>query len=405
MSDLTYNDMLNAYAAYPAPIRPYLLRAETHPLIRPQLTKLGIRVLIDLLARTPIRDTMKPIMVKVDNVAEQLNVSTKTVGRVIRLMLSSDWLLPTTTHDGRDNNGKFSWREFIVGTPLRRLLGLPTTPHAGHSHQAPEDTSHAPVKDLTPQQNAPSIAGRIAPTDPITTLVSTPIAEIEENVISTPIFSEICRSETILSDGLIGVNKCIKKEASPKEAPQEDFTPIQPPKREKVPQGLTELHTVLGISPRGIFKLMRLAKSKGQWLQNVWAAKGNVMLNAGAFEGRAVAYFEFLLNTGEDFDYVARCKGNMPLAKALDQFNAGAHNQRPNAPVVNQVVSLEDKLLAIAKQCRFKKFRHVSNGMRVKMHDGAAEVTWGQQSEIYAGEQMHGLYKGIANGNLVEVME
>jgi len=56
MSNLTYNDVLSAYAHYPAPIRPYLLRAETHPTLRATLTKSFMRVIVDIVARAPIAD-------------------------------------------------------------------------------------------------------------------------------------------------------------------------------------------------------------------------------------------------------------------------------------------------------------------------------------------------------------
>jgi hypothetical protein len=63
------------------------------------------------------------------------------------------------------------------------------------------------------------------------------------------------------------------------------------------------------------------------------------------------------------------------------------------------------KLADIAKQCRFKRYVHVSNGMRVRFFDGTAELSRDGECELYGGEQMQGLYRGIANGNLREVVE
>ena len=126
MSALTYNDMLGAYSHYPAPIRPYLLRAETHPTLRSMLTKSFMRVVVDVLSRAPIADPVRPIKLRVDIVADDLDVSTKTVSRALNILRKNGWLRRSSDHDGRNNWGEFCSGEFILGDGLRAMLGLPT---------------------------------------------------------------------------------------------------------------------------------------------------------------------------------------------------------------------------------------------------------------------------------------
>ncbi len=123
---LTYNDMLGAYQPYPAPIRPYLLRAQSHPVISTLLTKSFMRVLIDIVGRSPISDPSRPLWLRVDIVAGTLDISIATVKRAIRFLKSQGWLNLHAPHDGRNNWGEFCAREYLLGTELRTMLGLPS---------------------------------------------------------------------------------------------------------------------------------------------------------------------------------------------------------------------------------------------------------------------------------------
>jgi len=351
MLNLTYNDMLSAYEDYPSPIRPYLLRAETHPDIRAKLTKSFMRVFIDLVARTRIRKPAKEISVSVHKVASELGVSTKTVTRTISLCLESGWLDPDPLHDGRNRWGKFSARRYLVATPLRELIGLPTTD----------------------QQASPPDPGN-------------PPAPLDAEANSAP------QSQTEMSHG-IGVNNCLsKKEASfNKEAE----------KPKGLPSDLWPLQRELGIDLFGIFSLMGLAKQMGQRLQDVWAVKRHLLLNSGITGGRAVKYLRSLLNSGDDFAYVARKLGNAPGGSRTRATPSQPHrrSEQPHSTYDASNVGLE----AIAEACRYKTFRHVSRDMIVRFYDGFAEVTRGAVRETYPACHMEGLYKGVAAGNLVEV--
>ena len=349
--NLTYNDMLSAYEDYPSPIRPYLLRAETHPDIRAKLTKSFMRVFIDLVARTRIRKPAKEISVSVHKVASQLSVSTKTVTRTISLCLECGWLDPDPLHDGRNRWGKFSARRYLVADPLRKLIGLPT------------------------------IDEQVSSSDP-----GNPPVPVEVTANSAP------QSETEMSHG-IGVNNCLyKKEASFNNEAE---------KPNGLPADLRPLQRELGIDLFGIFSLMGLAKQVGQRLQDVWIVKRHLLLNSGITGGRAVKYLRSLLNSGDDFAYVAR-----KLANAPGCSETRATLSEPRSPSERQHSSSEasgGRLDAIAEACRYKTFRHVSREMVVRFFDGFAEVTRGAVRETYPACHMEGLYKGVAAGNLVEV--
>jgi hypothetical protein len=349
--NLTYNDMLSAYEDYPSPIRPYLLRAETHPDIRAKLTKSFMRVFIDLVARTRIRKPMKEISVSVNKVASELGVSTKTVTRTISLCLECGWLDQDPLHDGRNRWGKFSARRYLVATPLRKLIGLPTTDE--HASSLDPGNSSAPRA-----------------------------AEV----------NCVLQSETEMSHG-IGVNKCFsKKEASFNNEAE---------KPKGLPADLRPLQRELGIDLFGIFSLMGLAKQVGQRLQDVWIVKRHLLLNSNITGGRAVKYLRSLLNSGDDFAYVARKLTNAPGSNEprATPSQPPSSSKRPHL----QSEASGGRLEAIAEACRYKTFRHVSRDMIVRFYDRFAEVTRGAVRETYPECHMDGLYKGVAAGNLVEV--
>lgn len=377
---LTYNDMLSAYGHYPAPIRPYLLRAETHPGIRSILTKSFLRVFVDVLSRAPIADPSRPIKVRVDAVASRLNVSVKTVSRTLRLMRNNFWLSPAPSHDGRNNYGEFAAREYIIDTPLRHLLGLPDAPQASSasSETEPDADSQIDRSDATMASPDSSDANGTQHSHSDNEAQ----ARGEDGVNKSGI-------ETKMSDGPIMVNKVFSKEASFKDA--------EGGKKTAVPHDLTPLHTELGISLLGICSLMRLAKDTNQRLQDIWHAKREVILNSGAKEGRAVQYFRWLLQCGEDFSYIARCK----VPQALVATPQRSQDKHGNSQGDSQGIDL----VAIAARCRYKKYVHVRTGMRVRFFDGTAEVSQDGHFSIYAGEQMTGLYRGVSKGNLRLVVE
>lgn len=371
-----YTDLLSAYAAYPPAIRPYLIYADTLEEIRIQLTKSTRLAFLDLVARINIAKPLQPIMVRVDRTAEKLGISTKSVSRAIKLMIENGWLETSKQHDGRNNNGEFAWREFIVTPALRALLRIAVPGRkANDDDSLPPPSSNSSVENIevhkgaatspTPDANAassdicdmdaaePTSAsgepyGNVSKALSIVTrraalqleaskqrpalptalpegsralpwLVQTPVSQPSDNIDQE---GKKVSSETVLSDGPIyAVNKVfLKKEASlqkgafEKEASFEKA--IQPQdenaKTIRVPSDLREMMALLDILPQGMCSLMALAKKTGQRLQDIWKAKKDTLLNSGAKNGRAVNYIRFLLNCGEDFSYIARTKIDSP---------------------------------------------------------------------------------------------
>lgn len=369
MPNLTYNHMLSAYEAYPSPIRPYLLRAETHPELREALTKSFMRVFIDLVSRTRIRKPEKEISVSVKAVAAKLDVSSKTVTRTISFCLDRGWLAHDPSHDGRNRWGKYAAKRYLVCDSLRELLGLPTALQS-LSHDS-SDASSDKVGQPNAALPAPDERFRTRHNDD----------RQDEN-------------ETEMSHG-IRVNNCLsKKEAS--------FN-NEADKPKGLPADLRPLQRELGISLFGIFSLMRLAKQVGQRLQDVWTVKRELLVANGIKAGRAVHYIRSLLQSGDDFAYVARKRtagltGERPTVGGRTETNGRLIGLSTGARAIPD-------FHAIAEASKHKRFQHVSRQMSVRIYDGFAEVTIGAVRETYVGDQMIGLYKGIAAGNLVEARE
>jgi len=431
MLNLTYNEMLSAYDDYPAPIRPYLLRAETHPLLREKLTKSFMRAFIDLLSRANIANPARPIWVRMDTTARRLGISAKTVSRTIALMTENAWLRPSEHHDGRNWQGKYAGREFILSAELRKIVGLPIDvaplPPPSGPGAATNGSMGATCTNPAVEPSRPGSGAQVESPDGVEksegaeegsgTAVDKSASErtgMSDGLASFPQKpAENPGEQTKMSDGYIGVNNVfLKKEASLKS--EAFIIEIQGEKTIRIPADLAEMHTVFGISGKGICGLMRLAKEKCQRLQDVWKAKKDQLAKAGATGGRAVLYLRRLLSCGEDFAYIARniipssavTTEPMPASDASVQ-RSHAFGERLDTRKPSNGSDLIDhlNLLEFGKTCAFRKFRHVSNGMTVRFYDGSADVSRGSTYEVYAGDMLVGLYRGVYRGNLVEVKE
>ncbi len=295
MSSLTYNDVLSAYQRYPAPIRPYLLRAETHPTLRAALTKSFMRIFVDIVARAPIIDSNRPLSFRADVIAANVDVTTKTVSRAVTQFRKLGWLKRHPESDGRNGWGEFCVGQFILGDELRSMLGLPTAAIV-------QPDAVEPTPPEVPSQDTQNVA-----------------PELKQGRDQEA--RKIQANETEMSHGLYRVNKVFKKEASFSKDAFDTKAPKATPKTNptKVPADLVALQTELGILPFGIFKLMGMAKAVQQRLQDVWVAKRDQILSSGATEGRAVRYLESLLNSGEDFAYRARLQAMSPATAPQTQ--------------------------------------------------------------------------------------
>jgi len=188
--------------------------------------------------------------------------------------------------------------------------------------------------------------------------------------------------ETEMSDGPI-YDLTFKKDHQEIAHKARKEKPIQ------LPEPVKAMPEETGIQPSGICKLLGLARAAGYKLEHVYAVARPYLERGKASAGRAYRYLQTLIGKA-DVDYAGRA----------------AQIVRQDTPPAS---ATEDECLAqIARACRYKRYVHVRTGMRVRFFDGTAEVyQHGQLGDfdLYSGPQLAGLYRGIANGNLKEVME
>ncbi|CUI05562.1 hypothetical protein BN2497_5901 [Janthinobacterium sp. CG23_2] len=183
--------------------------------------------------------------------------------------------------------------------------------------------------------------------------------------------------ETEMSDGAIYVDLSLKKDLQEISIKNREG---QPP---TLPPTVTKIPKETGISATGVCKLLGIARRADYKLEDVYLIAKPYLEKIGTNAARCYRYLHAMLVNPKKVDYAGKAaqerrNGDTDPAKAL---------------------------AAIAAHCRFKRYYHVSNGIRVRFFDGTAEVSRHGNCELYAGTQMQGLYKGIANGNLVEVIE
>lgn len=154
----------------------------------------------------------------------------------------------------------------------------------------------------------------------------------------------------------------------------------QPP---TLPEAVAKIPEETGMLATGVCKLLGIARRADYKLEDVYLVAQPYLAKIGPKAARCYRYLHAMLTNPKKVDYAGKA----------------AQERRKTAPEpVNELV-------AIAKKCRFKRYYHVSNGMRVRFFDGTAEVSLHGTCAVYAGEMMLGLYRGIAKGNLLEVIE
>lgn len=467
-SNVPYTEILDAYIEFNPAIRSHIAYADSRPEVRAALTETTRKAFLEIIRRANIENAEQPIWIRVDRTADRLGVCGRTVSRTIKMMRAKGWLVPSATHDGRNNQGEFDGREYLLTPAMRQLMRLPQKTNfeanGGQSNSggqgaglAPTTTTHVPQLDVLPKAHqlpvqqlptspqAPVQAAALPAGSPLSKALAIAQRRAAEELAKRPPADEkpseqadLSRAEapvensvdnavlpcpadeqndvnpTGLSSGVIyEVNKVFVL----KEAPLYKgglFLNTETGKTIRLPFDLLPLVNELGIRPDGVCKLMRIAGSKGHRLQDVWAVKREQFLASGAREGRAVKYFEFLLNCGDDFAYRASVKtaaGDPHTADAgkpalTSDSGPSRAPQKPAVAAEQATNTALASLLAIAKATRFKRFRHVRNGMLVRFFDGIAEVTYGMQRSFVAGwDKLEAYYLGVSRGNLIEVTE
>lgn len=124
MRAYTLEDILGPYRGYPKTIQQAILLAHTHPSFL-VLTRSMRKVLCALLTRASKQDGMRALKARVDRLADEAGVSTKTVQRSLATFREFGWLaLPDDT--GRSEYGVFCSRAYHFTAALCRLVQLPS---------------------------------------------------------------------------------------------------------------------------------------------------------------------------------------------------------------------------------------------------------------------------------------
>lgn len=313
----TLEEVVTPYLNLPTTIQTALIRVETHPTFR-SITKSALLVLKAFVSRASATNGAAIILARVDRVATEAGVSTKSVQRALRAFERLDWVAPAS--EGRSEWGLFESRRYRLSPALCELVQLPTK---GKTVQPPP--------------------GR-----------------------------------TALSDGPIYVDLNLKKDL------REISIKAQEGQGPTLPELVRHLPEQTGILPTGICKLLGIANREGHQLADVVEVAKPYLAKIGASPARAYRYLLAMLLNPKKVDYT----GKLAQEARIRAATAATATVRD-----------------IEARCRFKKFTHVSNGMQVRFFDGSAEVRVNGEYAVYAGEQMAGLYRGVANGKLREVVE
>ncbi|MBB5610577.1 MULTISPECIES: hypothetical protein [unclassified Janthinobacterium] len=314
----TLDDVIKPYLHLPTAIQTALVRVETHPTFR-SITKSTLLVLKALVSRASATNGTRIIHARLDRLAEEANVSYKTVQRALRQFHEFKWASPAS--EGRSEWGVFEAKRYRLSPDLCALVHLPT-------------------KEKT-------------------------ASELEQ--------------ETELSDGAIYVDLSLKKDLRKISIENRNG---EPP---KLPAAVEHVPGETGISPTGICKLLGIARKAGYQLEHVILVAKPYLAKIGtASPGRAFRYLQAMLTNPKKVDYAGRA----------------AQLERGDEPDPAKA------MLAIAKQCRHKKFVHATKpGLLVRFFDGVAEVSCAGQVETLAGRQLEVLYADVAKGKLTEVIE
>ncbi len=354
----TLEDIVRPYISYPATIRQALILVETHPSFK-VLTRSYLKVLKALVSRISKRNGFEPVKARVDHLAEEANVSEKTVQRALAFLAKIEWVHSAT--DGRSEYGLFCSREYQFSAELCALLEVPVPATKARrkdkNEAAPTESQHEEMLPLG-DTNASESYCKLP-----TNLVEPPISAAE------PL--EIYDQETQMSDG-------VYIDLSFKRHQREIREKIPSENRITIPDSLQPLRG-FGIKDTGICKLMRLATAAGHRLDNVFQVARDRLTAIGAVGNRAYRYLLAMIDRRAD--YAARAE---QLARISADTEAAELNHERST------------------KYRWKHYRGPA-GMTVRVFDGTAEVCKldGTYMTI-VGREMEQIYDAIEIGKLIE---
>lgn len=148
----TLDSLIEPYKHYPKAIQHALLLVESHPAFS-ILTKSARRVLKSMVTRCSRHNGTEPIFARVDRLAAEADVCTKTVQRAVAFLKKVGWLEKVS--DGRDEGGVFTYRHYWFSADLAALLRLPTPKN---DHRTKE--SSGTYIDLSFKSDQPEISDK-----------------------------------------------------------------------------------------------------------------------------------------------------------------------------------------------------------------------------------------------------
>ncbi|MEC4723720.1 hypothetical protein RY831_31855 [Noviherbaspirillum sp. CPCC 100848] len=167
MRAYTLEDIVQPYQHYPKIIQHAILRAHTHPTFL-VLTKSMRKVLCALLTRTSQKNGLQPIKARTDRVAEEADVSEKTVQRAVATFRQLGWLRPLDSK--RSEYGLFTTRQYAFTEELCSLVELPHEGSISETNctQGTEMSTGAIYVDLSYKKDLRKISLKNRESNPIT---------------------------------------------------------------------------------------------------------------------------------------------------------------------------------------------------------------------------------------------
>lgn len=124
MRPYALQDIVERFSKYPAEVHAAVTRANTHPDIVSATTGSTRKVLSWLLARASKDNGLRALKARVDRLAQEAEVSEKTVQRAIAAFRELGWLA-VPTEESRTEMGLYSHRTYFFTPGFCRLVGLP----------------------------------------------------------------------------------------------------------------------------------------------------------------------------------------------------------------------------------------------------------------------------------------
>ncbi|MET3109290.1 hypothetical protein AAKU58_004141 [Oxalobacteraceae bacterium GrIS 1.18] len=192
----TIEDIIRPYTGYPKTIQQAIVLVETNPRFL-GLTRSMKSVLKTLLTRASQFNGTTQIKARLDTVAMQAEVSTKTVERTMKVLHDAEWI--TTMSEGRSEWGVFESKRYAFTESLCEIVGLPTGKKKPAQEPKTEMSDGAVYVDLNFKEDYSKILEEKRKANPEATPINLP-TELEEIVSLGVKPSGVCKLRGIASD-------------------------------------------------------------------------------------------------------------------------------------------------------------------------------------------------------------